>query len=421
MLLLWCFIGILSGVVFGLIPGAGPFLAMASLYSLLYYTDPVTILTFYIALIITCNYTNSVTAILYGIPGDPAAAITSRYGHKMLLDGDGHLAVSSNAISSTIGSIFAIGLFLFFLPDIILLFKFYNSTIQLGIILLAIILLAAMATQKLWKTIFLFVLGGVLAKIGFDNLTHQTWGTFGIDYMTLGIPFSSMMIGLYILPEILKFTELEFNEQNRITKFGYSLRTLPSTLMGSFVGFWCGLIPGVTNILGSYMSAAFVKKDINKIAAAESASNSGALSSVLPLIILGIPIVSSEILVYYLIVGKGFFFDIDTVHKFRDVLYYIPVIVLTCLSLTWIGFNQLAKITSIYKRHKNLFSIVIVSLIIGMSCYIYPTKEWYIITLCVLSALGYIIRKWDTFPVLYGYFLTDLFWDNLMRVIVIYG
>lgn len=402
-------------------PRRCPFLAMASLYSLLYYTDAVTILTFYIALIITCNYTNSVTAILYGIPGDPAAAITSRYGHKMLLDGDGHLAVSSNAISSTIGSIFAIGLFLFFLPDIILLFKFYNSTIQLGIILLAIILLAAMATQKLWKTIFLFVLGGVLAKIGFDNLTHQTWGTFGIDYMTLGIPFSSMMIGLYILPEILKFTELEFNEQNRITKFGYSLRTLPSTLMGSFVGFWCGLIPGVTNILGSYMSAAFVKKDINKIAAAESASNSGALSSVLPLIILGIPIVSSEILVYYLIVGKGFFFDIDTVHKFRDVLYYIPVIVLTCLSLTWIGFNQLAKITSIYKRHKNLFSIVIVSLIIGMSCYIYPTKEWYIITLCVLSALGYIIRKWDTFPVLYGYFLTDLFWDNLMRVIVIYG
>ena len=187
------------------------------------------------------------------------------------------------------------------------------------------------------------------------------------------------------------------------------------------MGFWCGLIPGVTNILGSYMSAAFVKKDINKIAAAESASNSGALSSVLPLIILGIPIVSSEILVYYLIVGKGFFFDIDTVHKFRDVLYYIPFIVLTCLSLTWIGFNQLAKITSIYKRHKNLFSIVIVSLIIGMSCYIYPTKEWYIITLCVLSALGYIIRKWDTFPVLYGYFLTDLFWDNLMRVIVIYG
>jgi len=421
MLLLWCFIGILSGVVFGLIPGAGPFLAMASLYSLLYYTDPVTILTFYIALIITCNYTNSVTAILYGIPGDPAAAITSRYGHKMLLDGDGHLAVSSNAISSTIGSIFAIGLFLFFLPDIILLFKFYNSTIQLGIILLAIILLAAMATQKLWKTISLFVLGGVLAKIGFDNLTHQTWGTFGIDYMTLGIPFSSMMIGLYILPEILKFTELEFNEQNRITKFGYSLRTLPSTLMGSFVGFWCGLVPGVTNILGSYMSAAFVKKDINKIAAAESASNSGALSSVLPLIILGIPIVSSEILVYYLIVGKGFSFDIDTVHKFKDVLYYIPVIVLTCLSLTWIGFNQLAKITSIYKRHKNLFSIVIVSLIIGMSCYIYPTKEWYIITLCVLSALGYIIRKWDTFPVLYGFFLTDLFWDNLMRVIVIYG
>lgn len=421
MLLLWCLIGILTGVIFGIIPGAGPFLAMASMYSLLYYTDPVSILAFYISLIITCNYTNSVTAILYGIPGDPSAAVTSRYGHKMLLDGDGHLAVSSNAISSTIGSIFAIGLFLFFLPDIFHFFKFYNSTIQLGIIFLAIVLLSLMTTQKLWKTIFLFVLGGVLAKIGFDNLTHKNWGTLGIDYMTLGIPFSSVMIGLYILPEILKFTEYEFNEQNRITKFGYSLKTLPSTLLGSFIGFWCGLVPGVTNILGSYMSASFVKKDIDKIASAESASNSGALSSVLPLIILGIPIVSSEILVYYLIVGKGVTFSIDTLSTFKDILYYIPLILFICLFLTWIGFNQLAKITSIYKRHKNLFSVVIVSLIIAMTLYIYPVEEWFIITLCILSVLGYMIRKWDTFPVLYGYFLTDLFWDNLQRVIVIYG
>jgi hypothetical protein len=39
----------------------------------------------------------------------------------------------------------------------------------------------------------------------------------------------------------------------------------------------------------------------------------------------------------------------------------------------------------------------------------------------VLSVLGYCLKNLDTFPVLYGYFLTDLFWDNLMRVMVIYG
>ena len=421
MLIIWCLLGILAGIIFGIIPGAGPFLAIAAFYSILYYADPISILAFYVALIISSNYMNSITSILYGIPGDPAAAVTARHGHKLFLKGEGHLAVSNNAISSTIGSIFAIGLFLYFLPNIYSIFKFYNSTIQLIIIFVAVVLLTLMSHQKTWKTVLLFLLGGVLAKIGFDNLTHKTWGTFGIDYLTLGIPFSSVMIGLYIIPEILKFQNVKFEESKKITRFGYSYKSLPSTGIGSFVGFWCGLIPGVTNILGSYLSASLVKKDLNKIAAAESANNSGALSSLLPLIILGIPIVSSEILIYYLIVTQGFTFSVESLHIFTDILYYVPFILFICLFISWVGFNQIGRMTYVYKTYKNIISISIVLMIATMSLYIYPVKEWLIISLVVLSVVGYAIRNWDTFPVLYGYFLTDLFWDNLMRVMVIYG
>jgi TctA family transporter len=56
-----------------------------------------------------------------------------------------------------------------------------------------------------------------------------------------------------------------------------------------------------------------------------------------------------------------------------------------------------------------------------MSIYIYPVREWMIITLFVLGTIGYYLKRVDTFPILYGFFLTDLFWDNLMRVIVIHG
>jgi len=55
-----------------------------------------------------------------------------------------------------------------------------------------------------------------------------------------------------------------------------------------------------------------------------------------------------------------------------------------------------------------------------MSINIYPVQEWLILCLLVLGLIGYTLRKFDTFPILYGYFLTDLFWDNLMRVMVIY-
>jgi len=418
--ILCCILGVISGVLFGVIPGAGPFLAIATLYPLLQILDPFNILLFYISLLITTNYTNSVTGILYGIPGDAAAVTTARHGHKLFLKGKGHLAVSNNAISSTIGSVFAIILFLLFLPSIYNVFKFYNSTLQLAIICTAIVFLTLLSKQKIWKTVSLFLFGGVLAKIGFNNTTFETWGTFGIDYLTLGIPFSAVMICLYIVPELLKFRDVEIGEQKTIKKFGYDSSTIPATGIGSFIGFWCGLIPGVTNILGSYLSANFVKKDLNKIAAAESANNSGALSSLLPLIILGIPIVGSEVLIYYLIVTKGFTFSVDTMSYFTNILYFIPIVLIICLVLSWGCFNILGQLAQVYKKHKNILIFFIVTFICIMSINIYPVKEYMIICLIVLSIIGYALRKFDTFPILYGYFLTDLFWDNLMRVMVIY-
>ncbi len=418
--ILWCILGVLSGVLFGVIPGAGPFLAIATLYPLLQILDPFNILLFYISLLITTNYTNSVTGILYGIPGDAAAVTTARHGHKLFLKGKGHLAVSNNAISSTIGSVFAIILFLLFLPSIYNVFRFYNSTLQLVIICTAIVFLTLLSKQKIWKTVSLFLFGGVLAKIGFNNTTFETWGTFGIDYLTLGIPFSAVMICLYIVPELLKFRDVKIGEQKKINKFGYDPSTITSTGIGSFVGFWCGLIPGVTNILGSYLSANFFKKDLNKIAASEAANNSGALSSLLPLIILGIPIVGSEVLIFYLIVTKGFIFSVDTMSYFTDILYFIPIVLIICVVLSWGCFNILGQLAQLYKKHKNTLIISIVSFICIMSINIYPVQEWLIICLLVLGLIGYALRKFDTFPILYGYFLTDLFWDNLMRVMVIY-
>src|SRR5210317_1320783 len=148
--LLWCLIGILTGVIFGIIPGGGPFLAIATLYPLLLILVPFNILLFYISLLITTNYTNSVTGILYGIPGDASSVVTARHGHKLFLKGKGHLAVSNNAISSTIGSIFAIGMFLLFLSSLYSIFQFYNSTLQLSIICVAIVLLTFMSKQKVW-------------------------------------------------------------------------------------------------------------------------------------------------------------------------------------------------------------------------------------------------------------------------------
>ena len=419
--LFWCLLGIIGGGIAGIIPGSASFLAMAVFYSILLETSAFNILLFYIAVLITTNYTNSITSILYGIPGDATSIATARYGHRLFRKGFGHLAVSSNAISSSIGCLFAVGLFVIFYDSVFSFFRFYNSTIQVAIITVAILLITLTTKQNKFVTVLLMLVGGVLAKIGFDSQSYEVWGTFGNKWLSLGIPFSAVMIGLYILPEVLRFSSLEVGEPKKITRFGVGKNTTISTLTGSFVGFWSGMIPGVTNILGSYLSAKIFKTPLKSISAAESANNSGAMSSLLPLLILGIPIVGSEVLVYYLISSKGFLFGLNNIEIFVDILYYIPLIVVICLVSCWAGFNHLGKIAYLIKEYKNYISFGIIVILNIVAISMYPIKEYMISCIIVLSYVGYLIRKLDTVPIIYGYFLTDLFWDNLVRIYIIYS
>ena len=144
----WAVIGTLSGVIFGVIPGAGPFVATATLYPFLTHIEPVNVMMYYVTVLIATNYTNSVTAILYGIPGDATAMSTARYGHKLFLKGFGNLAVASNAVSSTVGVIFAFTVFIFVLPWIIEVFRFYNSVLQTVIVAAAIIMITLLTKQN---------------------------------------------------------------------------------------------------------------------------------------------------------------------------------------------------------------------------------------------------------------------------------
>ncbi len=424
---LWAIIGTISGVIFGMIPGAGPFIATATLYPFLQGIGPTNIMMYYVGVLIATNYTNSITAILYGIPGDAAAIVTARDGHRLFKRGKGSLAVSTNAISSTIGVAFSVGLMLLLLPNIIHVFKFYNSVLQTIIISLAVIMITLFTKQAYWKTILLFIAGGCLAHIGLDPQTYKSWGTFGISYLTLGIPFSVVMIGLYIVPEITKMqnSATGITKPDKINKFAVGKNTLTSSLLGSMVGFWSGMIPGITNILGSYMSSQIVKRFfkapiLKSTAAAEAANNSGALSSLLPLLILAIPITGSEVLIYYLMIENGFEFNIaNTLNELSAIIYFVPPVAIFCLTISWYGFNLLSRVAYFYKRYNVIVNIFILTIISSVGLYVYPIKDWYIISLAVLMVIGYLIRRWDTTPIIYGFFLSDLFYENLVRTLII--
>jgi putative tricarboxylic transport membrane protein len=265
----------------------------------------------------------------------------------------------------------------------------------------------------------------MIAKIGIDPITFDSFLTFNNSYLAIGIPFASVMIGLYIVPELTKLNNFKVGVPKRINTFTVGKDTATPTLIGSFVGFWCGMIPGVTNILGSYASANIVKRFFKKpvlksIAAAEAANNSGALSSLLPLLILAIPITGSEVLIYYIMLENGFTFNATTTkNKLEDILYIIPFVTIFCLWLSWYGFNLLGKIAYYYKKYRNICNLILLSTISTVSIFIFSIYIWMFICILTLSVIGFLIKRWDTSPVIYGYFLSDLFYENLIRTLII--
>ena len=424
-LILWAIIGTTSGVLFGLIPGAGAFIAVAMLYPWLTDISSINVMMYYVTVLIASQYTNSVTAILYGIPGDATAMVTARNGHRLFLKGFGHLAVTSNAISSTIGVIFATTVSILLLPTIIEVFRFYNSVLQTLIIAAVIVMITFFTKQNKLITLSFFVLGGLLAKVGVDNVTFEQFLVFDNSYLAIGVPFASVMVGLYIVPELLRLKSFKVEVPKRINTFTVGKDTTTPTFIGCFVGFWCGLVPGVTNILGSYASANIVKRFFKKpvlksIAAAEAANNSGALSSLLPLLILAIPITGSEVLIYYIMLENGFTFNATTTkNKLEDILYIIPFVTVFCLWLSWYGFNLLGKIAYLYKKYRSIANFILLSTISTVSILIFPKHEWMLFCILTLSVIGFILKRWETSPVIYGYFLSDLFYENLIRTLII--
>ena len=424
-LILWAVIGTVSGILFGLVPGAGPFVATAIFYPFLSLMDSTSIMMFYISVLIASNYTNSVTGILYGIPGDAAAIATAREGHRLFRKGYGNLAFSTNAVSSTIGVVFSIAVFLFFITNILQVFKFYNSVVQTIVIFCSIMLIVFLNKQNKLITVILFLFGGILAKVGVDPTTFDTFLTFGSQYLALGIPFASVMIGMYIVPELLKIHDVKIESPKRLNINTVGKNTLGPTILGSFIGFWCGLIPGVTNILGSYASASIVKRFfrmpvLKSIAAAEAANNSGALSSLLPLLILAIPITGSEVLIYYLMIENGFVFSIEnTITRLYNIIYVLPFVTIFCLWVSWHGFNLLGKVAYIYKKYKTFVNATILTTISTVSILTFPIHSWMLICILCFSVLGYKLRHFDTSPAIFGFFLSDLFNESLIRTLVI--
>ena len=305
--LMYCFFGVLIGTLVGVLPGLGPAAAIALLLPTTFKITPVSATIMLAGIYYGAMYGGSTTSILVNIPGEAASVVTCLDGYQMALKGRAGPALGIAAFGSFIAGTFAVIALTFvgpFLSNIALAFgppEFFS------LMIVGITVLTYLSSGSMIKALMMAGVGLILSGVGMDTISGKYRFTFNIQSLLDGVGVVPVAMGLFGISEVLLNLETEIKRDILTTKVKDLFPTLRdwadsvwSIVRGSILGFFLGIIPGGGAVVASFASYAIEKKAskhpeefgkgaIQGVAGPESANNSAAGGSFIPLLTLGIP------------------------------------------------------------------------------------------------------------------------------------
>ena len=260
------------------------------------------------------------------------------------------------------------------------------------------------------------LLGYLLGMVGIHGDLNREFLTFGNVNLYGGLPMFPVILSLFVFPLFLKtiktpvrdITPFQIKISYFVTFFQHSLSSLRGTLLG-FIGGFC---PGMTHAFSSqlaYVTEKAVSKDsLKSVVSSETANNAGAFSAILPLIVLGIPISSSEALLLAILETKSFAFSLN---EFLPILQKsalaLLIVNIVGIVIAWPLAKYLCKIFLV--DQKKLYAFLFLLLVI-LNYYIgtlYYSQYYYMMVLLCLLPLGYMLRKVNTMPLIFCFIIAN--------------
>lgn len=435
------FLGCFLGVVTGIIPGFNIFVAVLLFFPVIINWDPVSIMFMYITLASVNQYFGSVSATIFAIPGSTTSIPALVEGHALFKNGQGDLAIMYAAIGSFFASMFAVLLIVFCLPFVDVFYNLFNTHVQVVVVVVAAVTFIFFSQNNFLISFVLFATGNVLAFVGWNDQYRMSFGTFGIDALHNGIPLLPVMIALFVFPIFLRNsktnTKLQFIP---ITITGYvsavkNIWPLRWTLVRSgLIGSLAGFVPGASFALSTIIAYNYEKilqirkgkykknkGNLETLVAAETANNAGVYTSMIPMLFLAIPITASSGLIYSLMSLKGVALTADFFQEFYGVVTY-GFIFSSVFGLLAAGkyVNFLKFLNGVNTRwfYITIFSALIVVCYFANSAQYFGTES--LMILFALLPLGFVLRNFDTMPLVFGFILHDLLISSIIRITYFY-
>jgi TctA family transporter len=306
--------GIVLGLIIGIMPGIGGLGGLALLIPFTHAMEAHTALAFLIGMWAVTATSDTVPAILFGVPGAIGSAATVLDGHPMAKRGEAGRAFGASFTSSILGGLYGVVLLAVAIPILRPFMLAIGTPELLAVCVLGLTLVASVSQGNFLKGLIVAVFGVLLAAVGDEAQSGQLRWTFDDlfdTYLMDGVPIECIALGLFAVPELIDMAIARtntgsmqqlrglFHEQMRGVRdvlsnwklvlnsatLGVVLGSVPG--MGAAVIDWIAYGSAARLVKGA--SETFGKGDVRGLIAAESANCAREGGALIPTLAFGVP------------------------------------------------------------------------------------------------------------------------------------
>ncbi|MCK5326591.1 MAG: tripartite tricarboxylate transporter permease [Woeseiaceae bacterium] len=302
--------GVFIGMWIGAVPGLGGVVGLVLLLPFTFGMEPVHAFALLMGLYAVTSTSDTIPAIMLGIPGSVASQATILDGYPLAKKGEAARAFGAAYTVSAFGGVFGALLMAVSIPFILpVIFAFgLPEFLMLG--LLGLTMVGVLSGDSIAKGLVVATFGLLLTTVGYADATGVPRFSLGTDYLLDGIPIVPIALGLFGIPELLEMAVkdtpisrvkmTEGNERGMLRGVKDVFRHRWLALRSALVGAYVGILPGLGGSIVDWIAyghavqsspdkSGFGKGDIRGVIAPEAANNSSRAGALIPTLAFGIP------------------------------------------------------------------------------------------------------------------------------------
>lgn len=418
-------IGIVIASTLVAMPGVGSKTAIALLLPFAFVLEKYEAIALIVSVWAVSNTANSITAILFAVPGGGGSQATIMDGYPMAKNGEAARALGAAFTSSAMGGIIGALFLLAAIPVVRPLVLLLGPPEFFMLVLMGVAMVGTLSGREPIKGIAAGALGFAIALIGIQNQTGVTRFTFDIIYLFDGIGLVPLTIGLFAIPELVSLAarggtianvplgDLKAGRRQGI-KDAFEHWWL--VVRCSFVGVWVGIIPGLGSSVADWFAygyalqtcegakETFGKGDVRGVIAVDASTNAKEGGSLIPTLAFGIPGSSTLALIFggLLVVGVTPGREILTTQL--DVTFSIIWLLIISSVLTTIFCLIFTKQLAMATMLRPAILVPTVLAMATMGSFANSNRLEDVVVMLVFGVIGYFMRlaSWPRPPLLLG-------------------